>query len=301
LLRAATIAVLTLLSVAISCAADLKQQTVDAWDAYIQRENAEIQQRADDPSCFLWVDQQGRSEEIKDGAVLAEPVGKHEPLHATGGLIHHWIGAVFIPNATIPDVLDITRDYTHYKDFYKPGVGDADLIHRAEYQDDFTIRFVNNSVLADVSLVGTYTSKFYPISKDRWYSVSETTSMREIKNFGTVDQVNQTPGHGAGFIWRLYSTARLEARDGGVVVEIEAIALSRDVPGALRWFVDPIVRRVSRDSLKKSLTDTANAVHEHAAACARESANRIIDSGTCSRYADRSSIRYQKLARNTGR
>ena len=125
--------------------------------------------------------------------------------------------------------------------------------------------------------------------------------MREIKNFGTANEEDFAPGHGSGFIWRLYSTARMEERDGGVIVEMEAIALSRDIPVALRWFVEPIVRRVSRDSLEKSLTDTAKAVHEHASVCAQQGANRIIDSGACSRYADHSSIRYQKLARNTSR
>lgn len=299
--RAVVVGFCALISVAASYAADLKPQTINAWNDYIQKENTEIQHRADDPSCFLWVDQNKRFDEIKSGEVLAEPVGVHNPFRVPGGLIHHWIGAVFIPNATIPDVLDVTRDYAHYKDFYKPGVGDAKLIRRGEDEDEFTIRFVNNSVLANVSLVGTYTSKLYPITKDRWYVVSETTSMREIKNFGTADEEDFKPGHGSGFIWRLFSTARMEERDGGVIVEIEAIALSRDVPAALRWFVDPIVRRVSRDSLEKSLTDTAKAVHEHAQACAQEGASRIIDSGVCSRYADHSGIRYQKLAADTGR
>jgi hypothetical protein len=49
---------------------------------------------------------------------------------------------------------------------------------------------------------------------------------------------------------------RLEERDGGVYAELEAIALSRDIPAAFRLFVTPIVRRVSRDSLATSLHQT---------------------------------------------
>jgi len=41
-------------------------------------------------------------------------------------------------------------------------------------------------------------------------------------------------GEGTGLIWR-----RFEERDGGVYVEVEAIALSRDVPASLRWLVEP--------------------------------------------------------------
>jgi hypothetical protein len=40
---------------------------------------------------------------------------------------------------------------------------------------------------------------------------------------------------------------------GVFTAELEACALSRDIPTAFRFFVNPIVRRVSRDSLAVSL------------------------------------------------
>ena len=46
-------------------------------------------------------------------------------------------------------------------------------------------------------------------------------------------------------------------------VELEAIALSRDIPGSLRWMVEPIVRRVSRSALVVSLQETADAVRSN--------------------------------------
>jgi hypothetical protein len=68
------------------------------------------------------------------------------------------------------------------------------------------------------------------------------------------------PDAGSGYIWRLYSLSRFEQRDGGVYIELEAIALSRNVPASLHWLVNPIVRRVSRNSLELSLQKTAEAV-----------------------------------------
>jgi hypothetical protein len=38
------------------------------------------------------------------------------------------------------------------------------------------------------------------------------------------------------------------------------MALSRDIPGALRWLVDPIVRRVSKGAMVTSLRQTLDAV-----------------------------------------
>jgi hypothetical protein len=49
-------------------------------------------------------------------------------------------------------------------------------------------------------------------------------------------------------------------RDAGVYIEFEAIALSREIPAAVRFVADPIVRRVSRASLLASLQQTVEAV-----------------------------------------
>jgi len=52
----------------------------------------------------------------------------------------------------------------------------------------------------------------------------------------------------------------LEQRDGGVYVEMEVAALSRDIPVAVRLVVDPIVRRVARSSMLTSIKQTQDAV-----------------------------------------
>jgi hypothetical protein len=130
--------------------------------------------------------------------------------------------------------------------------------------------------------------------------------MREVRNSGHPNENRLPPDTGSGYIWRLYSTVRMEERDGGVLLEIEAIALSRDIPPALRWLVDPIVRNVSRDSLEKSLTETSDAVRAHAKLCARAAhppvaAGQIIESGSCPLHADNSGFRDQKLSIHASR
>ena len=52
------------------------------------------------------------------------------------------------------------------------------------------------------------------------------------------------------------SIARFEQRDAGVYIELEAIALSREIPAALHFVADPIVRRMSRNSLLAALQQT---------------------------------------------
>jgi hypothetical protein len=98
------------------------------------------------------------------------------------------------------------------------------------------------------------------LNESKVYSTSFSTRVREVEKFGLSNEHEAPANTGRGLIWRLYSISRFEQRDGGVYVELEAVALSRDVPGALRWLVDPIVRRTSRSSMAVSLQKTEEAV-----------------------------------------
>ena len=84
--------------------------------------------------------------------------------------------------------------------------------------------------------------------------------MQEVRHYGKPNEQILPSDRASGYIWRLYSIARYEQRDGGIYVEVEAIALSRDIPPVLRWIANPIVRRVSRNSMLISLQQTQEAV-----------------------------------------
>ena len=116
-----------LVAPAASEGADLKEQTLNAWDAYIQTANAEMDHRLQGP--FLWVDEvPDRIQQVRAGEILVSSVGQHNPKGVPSGLIHDWMGAAFIPNATLEDVLSVARDYGHYKEIYKPTVVDSKLL-----------------------------------------------------------------------------------------------------------------------------------------------------------------------------
>lgn len=50
---------------------------------------------------------------------------------------------------------------------------------------------------------------------------------------------------------------------------MEAVGLSREIPGAVRLVVDPIVRRVSRNSMLTSIEQTEKAVRSNSLADAK--------------------------------
>jgi hypothetical protein len=109
------------------------------------------------------------------------------------------------------------------------------------------------------------------------YNVADTTRVQEIEDYGHPEAHLLAPDTGNGFIWRLHSIARFEERDRGVYLELEAIALTRDIPSSLRWLVKPVVNHLSMSSLATTLRQTREAVTSSLAAPTRVamvSANR---------------------------
>jgi hypothetical protein len=239
----------------------LQPETLAAWDSYLKVANAAMQDRLKPGAHFLWLDEDpNRAQTIRTKGAYIKPISPEIPLKVPSGLIHDWLGVGFVPNATIQDILSIVRDYARYHDIYRPGVIESAFLSSDGMKDVFSMRLVNRSVVAKTALDTEGEASYFQVDDHRWYGVSNTIHIHEIDKFGTPEQRTLPEDQGTGLIWRLASITRLEERDGGVYAELEAIALSRDIPAAFRLFVTPIVRRVSRDSLATSLHQTKVAI-----------------------------------------
>jgi hypothetical protein len=249
---AAVILTVALLFPTTAAAAELKPETLTAWEQYMAAANAGIANRA--KGTFLWLDESPeRLRRVRAGEVVVSPIG-HSPKSVPDGLIHHWIGAAFIPDAHIEDVIGVVRNYNRYTEYYRPSVIDARALSQKAEVDRFYVVMVNKAMFMKRALDSEYQSRFNQVDAGKWYSVAETTRVQEISDEGRIPD-----GEGSGYIWRLCTMSRYQERDGGVYIETEAMALSRPIPVALHWVVDPIVRRVSRESLTTSLEQTREA------------------------------------------
>ena len=256
-----TFATVALLSLNCMHAARLKPETREAWDAYLAAATAAMQSRLQPGATFLWLDEQpGRREHVRMKGPYIRPAVEHIPKSVPSGLIHDWIGAGFVPNTTIAEILKVVRDYDHYADIYKPGVVASHFNRSDGAKDFFFLRFANRSAIAKTALDCEGEAAYVQVDEHRWYGYSITSHIREVAKFGTKDEHILPEDEGIGLMWRLASFTRLEEADGGVYAELEALALSRDIPAALRLIVNPIVRRVSKDSLLTSLHQTRVAI-----------------------------------------
>jgi hypothetical protein len=271
-LALAFVPLIALLFPAKAIAASLEPAASKAWDDYVNSAKMRMEQRLAPGETFLWVEEApDRLARVRAGEIVVSPAGPENPKRVPAGLIHDWIGAAFIPHVKLTDVLHVVRDYARYKESYQPSVLDSKVIATGDSKDRFSMLLMNRALFLKTALDTDYEATFVPVDDRRLYSVSRTTRVQEIEEYGAPGQHPLPEGVGHGLIWRLFSITRYVERDGGVYIELEVIGLSRDIPVSVRWLVEPIVRRVSRSSLSTSLRQTENAVRMQAELAHRKS------------------------------
>jgi hypothetical protein len=242
-------------------AADLNQQTLNAWDEYILGINSQMKDRATGGSSFLWIDEApGRRDRVRQGEILVEPASKDTPEKVPQGLIHNWLGAIFIPNATLISVFAMLNDYGHYDQIYNPAVIDAKLLNVSGAMRKFSLVLAEKAPFVTAAIASEYVSQNVRLDKHRWYTVTYSTRIQQIDNFGRPGAHELPPDQGTGYIWRLFSIQRFEEKDGGVYTELETIALSRNIPFEIQWLVRPILQHLPRESMTATLQKTRDAV-----------------------------------------
>src|SRR5262249_31674892 len=124
-------AVSLLLILGPACAAELKPETLAAWNRYTEQAKSRMNSRLDSGHRFLLLDEApARARRVRNGEILVAPVDGSGRTNVPNGLIHDWIGAAFFPDTTIEKVFSTTNKYGCYKDFYAPTVIDSRLLWR---------------------------------------------------------------------------------------------------------------------------------------------------------------------------
>jgi hypothetical protein len=117
--RSALPSVLTavaLLSIPVrSAPTKLREETLAAWNDYVSWVRLRTEMRVKQ-SPFLWISElPPRRAEVRSGHIPVWRQGTEHPTNVPYGLIHDWLGAIFIPKATISEVLAVIRDYDRQK------------------------------------------------------------------------------------------------------------------------------------------------------------------------------------------
>jgi len=256
--RLAGLAVAALVLGGVVAAAELKPRTVKAFEEYVALAEA----RSATP--FLWIDTRPTAErtrhlnDLRAGRVVIDrlqlrPNGRD--FEVPDGLVHHWVGAVFVPRATTADALKLLQDYNRHAAVYAPNVGRSRLLSHTGDTFRFSLRFVMTKVIT-VTVDGEHEARFAAAGPGRARSWIHSLRLAEVADAGTSKEREEPVGKGGGYLWRLNTYWRFEERDGGVYVECESVSLTRDIPFGLGWAVGPFVTSLPRESLEFTLTKT---------------------------------------------
>ena len=249
-----------------SWAAELDQRALQVWKEYVKTADSDVSGRIASGRPFLRLDDFPKgSQQVTMGEVFVIPRNGHGTLSVPRGLIHDWIGTIFIPNVTLDRVLAVARDYASYKDLYKPIVASSRLIGCSGGEQEFSMLWLHHALVRTVAIESDLKSRDYDIGNGKSYNVAWATRLQEIEDFGQSDEHLLPPDQGSGFLWRVHSITKYEQRDGGTYVELEGMALTRDIPLGIGWLVKPIIEQLSRVSIATFLRKTRDAVSGDAA------------------------------------
>jgi hypothetical protein len=187
-------------------------------------------------------------------------------------MVHHWIGTVFIPGATLAQTLALEQDYDHHQEYFHPDVMRSKILRREGNEFRVLLRFYKKKVITSV-LDTDHEVHYSTIDSTHAASRSRTTRVQEVENAGEINERLAPEGHDRGLLWRMNTYWRFEERDGGTYVESQSISLTRDIPTGLGWVVGPFVNSIPRELLTFTLTTTRSAVLQRVAAGAAPAPN----------------------------
>ena len=259
---------ITLLGTGTLHAAKLKPEAVQGWNRYVELTETRIDREQRDLAHFLWLDlmteEQRKTAEVqlRSGQVVIGRLQTQDSktaIKTPGALIHHWIGIAFIPRATVQQALALVQDYDHHYEVYKPEVERSQLISRNG--DDFQIflRYRKKKIVTVV--LNTYHDvHYFVVDTSHAHCRSYTTKVAEVQDPETVHERERPADDQNGFMWRMNTYWRFEERNGGVYVQCEAITLTRSVPLALRWLIEPYITSIPHESLTETMNHTREAI-----------------------------------------
>lgn len=266
----AAIAVLVFIACPVRFAhsAELKPQTVAAFDRYARLTEA----RMDGDGAFLWIDglpeaeRRARLQTVRNGQLVIERLQTRDAgkeIAVPDGLIHHWLGTVFVPGVNLDQAVALLQDYDRHAEIYKPNVARSKLLSRQGDVFRVYLRFYMKKVIA-VTVNSDHEARFSRRGPDREESRIHSLRIAEVENADTPQEREKPVGHDGGYLWRLYTYWRFLERDDGTYVQCEAISLTRAIPMGFGWLVGPFVTGIPRDSLTFTLETTRKTLAQRA-------------------------------------
>lgn len=238
----------------------LTPETAKAFEAHVKAAEAELENRwAGRAPFFALASSAEEQKRIMKGDLVIHPVSKANPEDVPDGLVHDWIGSVYIPNASVSQVLTVLQDFDHHSKIY-PEIVRSRLVKRQG--DDITgyWRLERKQQFVPAVFDVLQEAHYKELAPGRWICRAYANDIREVQDAGTSKERDYALGTGLGLLWRMNAFWSLEAKGSGVVAECRTISLSRSIPSGMGWMIKPFIQNVPRESLTSTLLNTRKTI-----------------------------------------
>jgi putative flippase GtrA len=201
-----------------AAAAELRSETIAAWNQYVAQAERDL------------------GLEAGTHPVAQEPRG--QAIGVAGGTIHRWRGSTLIPGVTVDQVV---------KSLMNPGIPppqedllEARVLARTPESLRLYLKLVRRTI--------------FTVTYDTEHAMTfhrESAHLSTARSVAT--KIAEAGGGDHGFLWRLNSYWRYSQEGDAVRVDLESLSLSREVPLLIRPMAGPIISRVARESLTRTL------------------------------------------------
>ena len=214
--RAGVAAAIVALAPTCLTAADLQRETRTAWDRHIAAVEA------------------SRPPQVRDA--LVEPVGR--TLSIPDGTIHEWRGSVLVRQCTVSSLVKALMSPGTPPP--QPDVLESRVLERQGNELRVYLKVVRHAIVT--------------VTYDMEHSVRfDLASPSQATSRSIATRIVEAGGDDHGYLWRLNSYWRYTQVGDSVQVDVLSVSLSRSVPALLGRIAMPIVSRVARESMQRTL------------------------------------------------
>jgi hypothetical protein len=238
---------------------ELKPETVAAFQKYQANVDQELNLQIQGKRPYLWVDQRSDlAQKAKGGEVVTYAFTGKNGLSVPGGLIHDWVGVIYLKGAHLDAVRDFLLDTPKHARAYAE-VKSAKQLSRNDNHSVTELRIVKKKILTAVLDI-QYENTWQSPSPDKWAYRVRSSKVLEIQDAGTPEERAYPVDRGHGFLWRMNSDWLLRQDAGGVWAELRVVSLSRDTPRMLSWAIKPMIRDFPAEGITSTLRQTQTAL-----------------------------------------
>jgi hypothetical protein len=228
-----------------------EHRTVAAWDQYVAATEARLARELAS-TAFLTSDSQANAAAVRQAVAQGQVVvskaattdGTGSPLVVPDATVQHWRGLVLLRNVALNPLLRVLQHPPEHGPFQQDVLALTVLRRQPDVLDLF-IR-ISRTSLVTVTYDTEHHVEYHRHGAARASSRSVATRIVEVSSTGE-------PAEDRGYLWRLNSYWKFQQVNDGVLVEMESLTLSRGVPSMFKFVVEPVVDRIARESVERTM------------------------------------------------